>query len=405
MRQAAILAGQEVRGNRGRVLVKAAILLGAIGTQLFTSLAAEASEQAVTTYGAAVFGYEQTFRADFEAPPSLAQLATMDATLDDELRAHPAAVVVLQAGVPAGLTSAKAPTTGPETSATLTSFHGPWTQISATTARSRAFSEVDGGRAMPRLVVSGPLADRLGVSPTTLVTVTAADAATAPLVDGWAHSPVVLPDVPAHRGSAEQDKALVNDVLASRSLVQLLGAAPDSASLYWRCTAAECPDVAGIAEAIARTAGLRLAAGYRVDSHDTLTPVLRQQREQGDLFAWVALGLGAIAVAVVATALVEVRTPELVTLRTLGATRSTLFGAALLEGLVVAVAVGVLAMAASVAMARLDPDLLNHIDAVKLERFHPPLGVYLRTGTVTVLVGLVTGLLPALRAYRLVRAN
>jgi putative ABC transport system permease protein len=150
---------------------------------------------------------------------------------------------------------------------------------------------------------------------------------------------------------------------------------------------------------------LRLAAGLRVDSHDELTPVLHQQREQGALFAWVALGLGAVAVAIVGTAMVEVRTPELVTLRTLGATRSTLFAAALVEGLVVAVAVGALSMVASLALARLDPDLLNHIDAVELTRFDPPLGVYLRTGTVTVLVGLLTGLLPALRAHRLVRAS
>ena len=414
MRRAVTLAGQEVRGNWRRNLVKGVILFGAIGTQLFTSLAAAASEEAVTTYGAAVFGYEQTFRADLEAPPSLAQLETMDATLDSETTAHPGAVVVLQADVSAGLTSSQAPVAGPATATSLTSFHGPWAEISATTAASASFAEVDGPTALPRLVVSGPMADRLGVTPTRLVTVSVA--ATAPSTaesgdaaahasDAWAQSPRALPDIPAHRGPVERNKALVNDVLASRSLLHLIGAAPGSASIYWRCTAPECADVAGMAATIARTAGLSLAAGYRVDSHDELKPVLRQQREQGALFAWVALGLGAIAVAVVATAMVEVRTPELVTLRTLGATRSTLFAAALLEGLVVAVLVGIVSMAASLALARLDPDLLNHIDAVELTRFQPPLAVYLRTGTLTVLVGLLTGLLPALRAYRLVRAN
>ncbi|KRF24040.1 FtsX-like permease family protein [Phycicoccus sp. Soil803] len=414
MRRAVTLAGQEVRGNWRRNLVKGVILFGAIGTQLFTSLAAAASEEAVTTYGAAVFGYEQTFRADLEAPPSLAQLETMDATLDRETAAHPGAVVVLQADVSAGLTSSQAPVAGPATATSLISFHGPWAEISATTAASASFAEVDGPTALPRLVVSGPMADRLGVTPTRLVTVSVA--ATAPSTaesgdagadasDAWAQSPRALPDIPAHRGTVERNKALVNDVLASRSLLHLIGAAPESASIYWRCTAPECADVAGMAATIARTAGLSLAAGYRVDSHDELKPVLRQQREQGALFAWVALGLGAIAVAVVATAMVEVRTPELVTLRTLGATRSTLFAAALLEGLVVAVVVGIVSMAASLALARLDPDLLNHIDAVELTRFQPPLAVYLRTGALTVLVGLLTGLLPALRAYRLVRAN
>jgi hypothetical protein len=435
VRHAGTLARQEIRGNWRRNLVKGAILFGAIGTQLFTSLVASASEEAVTTYGAAVFGYEQTYRADFEVSPSLAHLETMDATLDDETRAHPWAVVVLQANVSAGLTSAKAPSSGPETTTSIASFHGPWTKVSATMARSMAFAEVDGQRSLPRLVVSGSLADRLGVSPTTLVSVTvaaadalagapaeapttppvdgaadgavdsAADGAVDGSADGWAQSPLVLPDIPAHRGPTEQNKALVNDVIASRSLLHLVGAAPESASIYWRCAAPECPDVAGIAGVVARTVGLPLAAPYRVDSHDALTPVLRQQREQGVLFAWVALGLGAVAVAVVATAMVEVRTPELVTLRTLGATRSTLFAAALLEGLVVAMAVGILAMVASLVLAHLDPDLLNHIDAVELQQFQPPLGVYVRTGTVTVLVGLLTGLLPALRAYRLVRAN
>ena len=433
MRRAVTLAGQEVRGNWRRNLVKGVILFGAIGTQLFTSLAAAASEEAVTTYGAAVFGYEQTFRADLETPPSLAQLQTMDATLDSETTAHPGAVVVLQADVSAGLTSSQAPVAGPATATSLTSFHGPWAEISATTAASTSFAEVDGPTALPRLVVSGPMADRLGVTPTRLVTVSvaatapstaesgdaAADAsesgdvadaaesseAAADASDAWAQSPRALPDIPAHRGPVERNKALVNDVLASRSLLHLIGAAPESASIYWRCRAPECTDVAGIAATIARTAGLSLAAGNRVDSHDELTPVLRQQREQGALFAWVALGLGAVAVAVVATAMVEVRTPELVTLRTLGATRSTLFAAALLEGLVVAVVVGIVSMAASLALARLDPDLLNHIDAVELTRFQPPLAVYLRTGALTVLVGLLTGLLPALRAYRLVRAN
>ena len=411
MRRAAPLAGQEVRGNWRRNLVKGVILLGAIGTQLFTSLAAAASEDAVTTYGAAVFGYEQTFRTDLEAPPSLAQLETMDATLDRETAAHPGALVVLQANVSAVVTSSQAPVAGPESATSLTSFHGPWAEISATTAASTSFAEVNGPTALPRLVVSGPMADRLGVTPTRLVTVSVASTAPSTAESGdaadeaWAQSPRALPDIPAHRGPVERNKALVYDVLASRSLLHLIGAAPESASIYWRCRAPTCADVASIAATIARTAGLSLAAGYRVDSHDELTPVLRQQREQGALFAWVALGLGAIAVAGVATAMVEVRTPELVTLRTLGATRSTLFAAALLEGLVVAVVVGLVSMAASLALARLDPDLLNHIDAVELTRFQPPLAVYLRTGALTVLVGLLTGLLPAVRAYRLVRAN
>ena len=128
-------------------------------------------------------------------------------------------------------------------------------------SRSRAFREVSGPRAPPRLVVSGTMADRLGVNPTTLVTVTAtgqpgaasaADGAATPHrtsapdgagprrsaspaaaddtaageAAGWAQTPRALPDIPAHRGPSEQNKALVNDVLASRSLLHLMGAAP-----------------------------------------------------------------------------------------------------------------------------------------------------------------------------------
>lgn len=413
MRRSAALARQEVRSNWARNLVKGAILLCAIGTQLFTSLAAAASEQAVSTYGAAVFGYEQTYRADLEQPPSLAQLEAMDRVLDAEAAAHPWAVVVLQAAVSAALTSAEAPSPGPGSTTSIASFHGPWTEVSATMARSTVFPEVSGPRAPPRLVVSGPMAERLGAGPTTLVTVSP-DGMSAPSsdTDGAATrttSPPetlrALPGIPAHRGPGEPNKALVNEVLASRSVLHLMGAAPDSAALWWRCAAADCPDVAGIAQDIARTVGLRAAAATRVDAHDTLVPVLRQQREQGALFAWVALGLGAVAVAVVATAMVEVRTPELVTLRTLGATRSTLFAAALLEGLIVTIVVGVLAVLGSLVLAHVDPDVFNHIDAVQLREFAPPLGVYARTAATTVLVGLFTGLLPALRAHRLVRAN
>jgi ABC-type antimicrobial peptide transport system permease subunit len=69
------------------------------------------------------------------------------------------------------------------------------------------------------------------------------------------------------------------------------------------------------------------------------------------------------------------------------------------------VVVGLLAVIGSLLLARIDPDRLNHIDAIHLDHFSPPLDVYLRTGLTTLLVGLLTGLLPALRAYRLVRAH
>ena len=103
----------------------------------------------------------------------------MDATLDDEVGAHPGAVLVLQAGVSARLTSPTAPVSGPEAAVLLTSVHGPWAQVSATTAGSTSFAEVDGRQALPRLVVSGRVADRLGVDPTSLVTATMAERASA----------------------------------------------------------------------------------------------------------------------------------------------------------------------------------------------------------------------------------
>jgi hypothetical protein len=53
----------------------------------------------------------------------------------------------------------------------------------------------------------------------------------------------------------------------------------------------------------------------------------------------------------------------------------------------------------------LDPNLLNHIPSVHLEHLAPPLDVYARTIETTLAIGVVTSLLPALRAYRAVRAH
>ncbi|MGL4744517.1 MAG: ABC transporter permease [Dermatophilaceae bacterium] len=422
MSVAILLAVQEIRSGWARSALKGVILLCAVGTQLFASLAAAASQDAVETYGAAVFGFAQTYRAEVASPVTMAQVEVMDDTLDAIEDAHPWAIVAVSVSAPASLTSAASPVDAPGAAQGVTSVHGSWRSISATMGRSAAFRELEPADAPPRVVVTGPLADRLGVQGSGLVSVTvpAADPAapqpSSPVVDDEAGSatvpPVasvapgsVLPEVPAFHGEEEKNRSLGVDAMASRSVLIRLGLEPDSGAVYWRCDERACADTASLAHMVAAAAGTRLSPAERIDTQSDMAPVLRQQREQGTLFSWVAIALGACAVTVVATALVEVRTPELVTLRTLGARRSTLVGSALIEGALVAAGVGLVSIAVALAAARLDPNVFNHIDGVVLERFEPPTGVLLRTLALTLAVGVLTSVLPAARAYRSVRAG
>jgi len=52
---------------------------------------------------------------------------------------------------------------------------------------------------------------------------------------------------------------------------------------------------------------------------------------------------------------------------------------------------------------RADPNRFNQIPEVRLEALTVPVSVYAQTALITLAVGLLTGLVPALRAYRSVR--
>jgi hypothetical protein len=56
-------------------------------------------------------------------------------------------------------------------------------------------------------------------------------------------------------------------------------------------------------------------------------------------------------------------------------------------------------------LSRIDPDSFNQISQITLARLDVPVSVYAQTVALTLLTGLVTGLAPAVRAYRSVRAS
>jgi putative ABC transport system permease protein len=151
--------------------------------------------------------------------------------------------------------------------------------------------------------------------------------------------------------------------------------------------------------------GGRPEEALRVDTVGQIVPILAQQRRDGQRFAAIVLLLGMLAVAFVATAFIEVRAPQFATLRALGASRPAIGAIALLENLFTAATVGVLAAGLGLAAGYLNPNLFNQLPQVRLERMEVPVALFARTVGLTLLIGLVTGLAPALRAYRSVRTS
>jgi putative ABC transport system permease protein len=113
--------------------------------------------------------------------------------------------------------------------------------------------------------------------------------------------------------------------------------------------------------------------------------------------------LGAIAVAVVATAFVEVRAPQFAILRTLGASRATIGLLTLVETGLTAAVVAAVTVAAGALSAHLNPNSFNQIHEITLTHLTVPLSIYATTAAMTLAVGLVSGFFPALKAYRAVQ--
>jgi putative ABC transport system permease protein len=143
----------------------------------------------------------------------------------------------------------------------------------------------------------------------------------------------------------------------------------------------------------------------RIDQLDQFRPVLAQLQRDGERFSIVVLILGSFAVAIVSTAFVEVRTPQLTLLRAMGATRGAVSATALLENLFTAALVGTIAVLLGVTASYLDPNRFNQISQIELKELSLPVVLYTKTVLLTLFIGLLTGLAPAVRAYRAVRAS
>jgi putative ABC transport system permease protein len=407
------LAKREAGSNWRRNAVQAVILLGAIGTQMFTALAAQASQVAVRDYGSAVFGYAQTWQASLDGQISLDRVQSLDDALDVMAHDYPWAPIAASALVSVHVTSPAAPAVRPESEITLTAIHGPWQALSATLAHDPGYHEVSAIPEGNEVLASPEAASRLGIQASSTVTVyyqnagadssSSTPTASAPST-ATVHSRA-LRGIAAFAGPAEANKGLTYDLMSNHRLLRGLGVPSAAVSLYWRCGEARCSDVQGLATTAARVIGAKIGTPNRVDTNDNIGPVLEQQRQQGDQFSLVVLALGAVAVTVVAVAFIEIRTPELVTLRTLGATRITVCLLAVLESVVVAALVAVIAVLLGLSVSSLDPNLLNHIPTVHLNQLAPPIDVYAKTILTTLGIGLTTSLLPAARAYRAVRAH
>ncbi len=216
---------------------------------------------------------------------------------------------------------------------------------------------------------------------------------------------IAVRNVPVFGTYTELNKSLAADALVNQNLLALAHIGPQPVSVYWRCEGATCRDTYGLVKLAAAAVGAKPGREQRIDQLEQFRPVLAQQQKEGRRFSLVVIVLGAFAVAIVSTAFVEVRAPQFAMLRALGASRSAVGAIALLENFFTAVLVGVIAVVLGVAASYLDPNRFNQIPEIELTRLSVPVMLYARTAALTLLIGLLTGLAPAVRAYRSVRTS
>ncbi|WP_028648597.1 ABC transporter permease [Nocardiopsis sp. CNT312] len=142
-------------------------------------------------------------------------------------------------------------------------------------------------------------------------------------------------------------------------------------------------------------------SAFRVDHAEAMREPLRYMSWGLMGIAAVTLGTGLLGVLNVGLVTVRERRRELATYRALGASRTTLFVAVVMEAVVVSVVAGLIAVGGSLA--------LTELGALLVERFLPipdSVGLYVPGGAVLVglgsaaLVGLLAGIIPAARALR-----
>lgn len=409
------IAVREFRANWRRNAIFGAILLMAIAVQLVTALSAAASRTAVESYGAAVFGFAETYSLAVDDPVSAGRLAALNGHLDEITGVHPWFRPATAVDVPAQLRTAADVDLSAAAQFTLRAVSPSWRLLTPAIPDDDAWRTVTSDRRLgPAILLDQAAARRLGLTGPRAVTVLLQDtpptraqtpSGTAP-ADAGVATPAhltALRDVPVFGTYTELNKSLAADGLVNQNVLAHLPAAP--ARIYWRCEPARCRDALGLARTAVALAGLRPGREQRIDLVDQFRPVLRQQQQDGRTFALVVLVLGGVAVAIVSTAFVEVRAPQFATLRALGASRPVVGAIALLENLFTALVVGVVAVAAGAVAGRVDPDRFNRITEIHLDHLDVPVSVYAQTAALTIVIGLLTGLAPAVRAYRSVRTS
>jgi putative ABC transport system permease protein len=443
MTRVVLLALREFRANWSRNAIFGAILFISIAVQLFTALSAAASGTAVRTYGTAIFGYAETHVMSVPEPLGAERLARLNHELDAVTRSYPWFRPSTAVDVPGYLRAGDSASSAP---LTLRAVSPAWHLLTSSLEDSDEWRTVTGGRRRgAALMLERSTAQRLGMTRPRAVTIlvddptahsrtdpstsstssTSSTAASsgdeadprdpssategAPVADsagaGQPTHRIAIRDVPVFGTYVEPNKSLAADALVNQDIVALAHARPTTTQVYWRCEPAACRDTVGLVRTASAAAGIRPGADQRIDELDQFQPVLRQQQQDGTRFAVIVLVLGALAVAIVATAFVEVRAPQLATLRSLGASRPAVGAITLMENLFTALLVGVSAIAAGVATTLVDPNRFNQIPQVRVDHLDIPFALYANTAAITVLIGLLTGLAPAVRAYRAVRAT
>ncbi len=231
---------------------------------------------------------------------------------------------------------------------------------------------------------------------------TAASGAPSPAADPTAHRTAIR-SVPVFGTFSELNTSLGADVLVNQNLLALSQAGPRAVQVYWRCTGVQCRDGYKLISTAAAVTGTKPGREQRLDRLDQFQPVLAQQNRDGDRYSVVVLVLGGLAVAIGSAAFVEVRGPRFAALRTLGASRLGVATIALLENVLTALAVGVVAVLLGFLATRLDPNRFNQIPQVRLDSLPWAVGPYAAAIGLALVIGLVAGLAPATRVYRSAR--
>lgn len=220
---------------------------------------------------------------------------------------------------------------------TIRAVTAAWQRITPSVPNNEAWlSVMQGDRLSAALLLNASSADLLGLDQPQAVSITASTvgnaSATARAVtaSGDAPPPAAtaatssslrpagrVDNTPVFGFYRETVKALISDGLTNQNVLGLLSVGAQPVQVFWRCEPLRCTDVAGLVGSAAARVGTTTGVPQRVDTVDDVAPLLLQQSKDGQRIAWIVLALGALAVTVVATAFVEVRTPRYATLRTL----------------------------------------------------------------------------------------